>query len=306
MHEFIAKEITVAYRGGARAVREFDLGFSGDCLGVVGLEADGKTTLINALAGLTPYSGEFFLDGEQLEKTPKGDCVQAVLEDYCLLKNKTVYDNILYPLKLRGMSAPEAHEKADGVIKEYGLGGYADVKAKKLAENIKPYVAVARLSLIPRKLYLFDDILKPLKKEHKNEFLLKLKELFFNLGGMKIYATSDIFEAAALCDKIVILYGGVIEQYGTSAELYENPLSVRVAEIMSGGKVNFGHAILREMNGRLTVRISGEEITLPEDSRGRLLDKAYIGKEVLAAQYSVYGEPKCLVMDAETDKTIFF
>ena len=64
-HTFSAKNVVVAYRGGARALRQFDLDFSGKCLAVVGGEKDGKTTLVNAVSGLVNYDGEFILVGQQ-------------------------------------------------------------------------------------------------------------------------------------------------------------------------------------------------------------------------------------------------
>lgn len=121
------KNVVVAYRGGARALRQFDLDFSGKCLAVVGGEKDGKTTLVNAVSGLVTYDGEFILDGRALLKKPSGNNVQAILEDYCLLKRKTVRENVEYPLKIRSLDlAP-----AQNAIREFGLASYADIKAAK-------------------------------------------------------------------------------------------------------------------------------------------------------------------------------
>lgn len=71
-HTFSAKNVVVSYRGGARALRQFDLDFSGKCLAVVGGEKDGKTTLVNAVSGLVNYDGEFILDGRALLKSRRG------------------------------------------------------------------------------------------------------------------------------------------------------------------------------------------------------------------------------------------
>ena len=300
MHVFSAKNVSVAYRGGSRALRGFDLDFEGDCLAVVGGEKDGKTTLINAIAGLVGYSGEFVLDGVSLSKKPQGARVQAILEDYCILKRKTVRENVCYPLYVRGADTAPA-EKA---IDEFGLRKYADMRAKNVKDNVKPYIAVARLGLVKRDLYLFDDVLRALNKDEKSGFLSKLKEISLNLEGMKIFATSDIDEAQAMGDKIVVLYGGVIEQYGTYEELLEKPLSNKVAEIMSRGNAVFRPTVLREYQGRLIVRCDDETVTLEEGSANRLIDKRYIGREVQVAKYAAGKTVKYLLTDSETDKSI--
>lgn len=301
MHTFNAKSVTVAHRGGARAVRQFDMDFEGDCLAVLGLTADGKTSLIDALSGLVSYDGEFILDGQPLPKKPDSDKVQAILEDYCLLQHKTVRQNIEFPLKIRQKNDKETVEN---VISEFGLAKYADVKVSKLADNIKPYIAVSRLTLVKRDLYLFDDILKPLHEEDKPPFVSKLKEIFKRLDGMKIYATANVFEARELGDKILVLYGGVIEQYGTYDQLVNNPVSRRIVEIISDNKCKFGFCILRESNGRLMIRSGEESVAFEENSADGLISKDYIGREVQVGEYEVGGVKKYIVTDPETDKSI--
>lgn len=304
MHSFVANAVTVAYKGGARAIRQFDIEFSGDCLAVVGGEKDGKTTLVSALAGLTSYEGEFVLDGKPLSRKPAGDKVQAILEDYSLLPHKTVRQNLEYPLKIRKIPADEIKKRIDALIAEFGLEPYEKVRTEKLAPNIKPYVAVARLTLIPRELYVFDDILKPLRDADRENFLLKIKQIFSRLDGLKIFCTSNIDEAKALADKIVVLYGGVIEQYGSYDDLLEFPSSVKVAEIMSRGNVEFKTCIMREFGGRIMVNTGGGSVTLEDDSVASLLDKSFIGREVQVALYRADDVTKYLIMDTETDKTI--
>lgn len=304
MHQFIAKAVTVAYKGGARAIRQFDISFLGNCLAVVGGEKDGKTTLVSALTGLTSYDGEFILDGKALGRKPDGDRVQAILEDYSLIPHKTVRQNLEYPLKIRKIPKNEIKNRIDELISEFGLERYENVKTEKLADNIKPYVAVARLTLIPRELYVFDDILKPLRDAERENFLRKIKQIFANLQGMIVYCTSNIDEAKMLADKIVVLYGGVIEQYGLYDELLEFPNSVKVAQIMSRGKVSFKTCIMRDFGGRVMVNTGGGSVTLEEESVSRLIDKSYVGGEVQVALYRADDITKYLIMDTSTDKTL--
>lgn len=298
-HTFSAKNVVVAYRGGARALRQFDLDFSGKCLAVVGGEKDGKTTLVNAVSGLVNYDGEFILDGRALLKKPSGNNVQAILEDHCLLKRKTVRENVEYPLKIRSLDL----SPAQNAIREFGLASYADVKAAKIPAHVKPYVAVARLSLVKRDLYLFDDILRPLSGDDKELFLRKLKEIFSKLDGIIVYATSDIDEAKFLADKIAIIYGGVIEQYGTYDELRNKPLSRKVAEYFDD-KIDLRPSVLREFSGRLMIRYGDDNVTLPEGSAAKLLDKRYVGREVSVAPYRGGDTLQYLILDPSTDKTI--
>ena len=227
------------------------------------------------------------------------DNVQAILEDYCLLKRKTVRENVEYPLKIRSLDLTPAQN----AIREFGLASYADIKAAKIPEHVKPYVAVARLSLVKRDIYLFDDILRPLSGDDKELFLRKLKEIFSKLDGIIVYATSDIDEAKFLADKIAIIYGGVIEQYGTYDELRNKPLSRKVAEYFDD-KIELRPSVLREFSGRLMIRYGDDNVTLPEGSAAKLLDKRYVGREVSVAPYRGGDTLQYLILDPSTDKTI--
>lgn len=301
MHNFKAVAVSIKHRGGARAIRQFDIDFSGDCLGIVGLSNDGKTTLINALSGLVSYEGDFLLDDIYLPRKPNGDKVQAILEDYCVLKHKTVRENIYYPLKIRKIKNDLS---VDGLIKEFGLEKYSNRNIDSVAKNILPYIAVCRLFLVKRDLYLFDDILKPLKDDDKKTFIIKLKEIFSKLDGLKIYATSNIDEAKELCDKIVILYGGVIQTYGTYQDIVNNPISVRVCEIISDKPIKTFIGKLNYKDNVLSVENKETNIILKDISPDNLISKGYIGQDVQVCSYEIKGQSKFIVVDTETDKSI--
>lgn len=299
IHDFAAEAVTVAHRGGARAVRQFDLSFRGRCLGVTGRSGDGKTSLINALAGLVPYEGKFILDGVPLSRRPDGDRVEAVLEDFCVLKHKTVRENIAFPLKIRGKSHDTAVENA---ISEFGLEPFADTPADRVPGNVLPLMAAARLGLVRRDLYLLDDVMKPLRPEERPAFASRLKRVLDGLDGMIVYASSDVADVRLFADRIAVLCGGVLEQYGTFDELAESPASRRVAEVVSGTEPVFGMSVLEEENGLLYAYADGERACFG-DSSG-LLSRRYVGEEVQTGAYTVRGERRFILTDPGTDRSI--
>ncbi len=303
MSDFCAKNVCVSYKGGAHAIRQFNLEFAGDTLAIFGADFDGKTTLIKCLAGLCEYSGELLLDGEILNKSSTKDENRfAVLEDFCLFKNKTVYENLAFPLKIRNNSPKNIEERLESVIIEFGLQDVLNLKIKNLSKALYPYIALARIKLVERKLYLFDDPFKNLEYSKRVECQKKLSEIFSQIDGLKIFATSSFSEACLLGEKVCILYGGIIEQYGAPDEIIKNPTSVRVAELCTQKQTIFEFAKLLAYDDGLKLKLSDREIFLDLSYKNRLIDTSYIGLEVLVGEY----EPSdsFLLMDTETERSI--
>lgn len=302
MSKFSAKNVCVSYKGGAYAIRQFDLDFCGDTLAIYGAECDGKTTLIKALAGLCSYSGDFYLDEEKIENASSNDFRFAVLEDFCLIKNKTVYENLAYPLKIRNISQENISFLLENVISEFGLKPYLDIKIKQLSKTLYPYISLARIGLLQRKLYLFDNPFVNLARQSKSDCQKKLGEIFSKTQGLKIFATSDFYEACLFGEKVCILYGGVIEQYGTPQDIKNNPTSVRVAELCTNNNTIFEFATLLSYDDGLKLKQKDGDVFLDASYKARLVDLSYIGCEVLVAKY----EPaNCyLLMDTETERSI--
>ncbi|MEG1791056.1 MAG: ATP-binding cassette domain-containing protein [Clostridia bacterium] len=303
MSEFCAKSVNVRYQGGASAIRQFDLTFSGHILSVFGKECDGKTTLINALAGLTTYEGSFLLDNETISTSPKNNDCFAILEDFSLIPNKSVYENLSFPLTLRGYSIEETAVIVNKAVLEFGLYKYIYTKVRDLSRQVKSYVAMAKIKLVPRKLYLIDDVLKYLDFDERAICFKKLCEVLKSVDGFVIYATSNYDEALSIGDKTVLIYGGVIEQYGTSDELKKFPTSVRAAELASDGNTVFEFGLLSRNNENLYINCNGNIICL-DGCLNRLIDESYIGDEVLFAKYVYDNCWQYLLMDSETERTI--
>lgn len=304
MKTFSAQGVCLNYQGGARAIRQFELDFEVKILVVYGGECSGKTSLIKSVAGLEDYDGEFFLNGNLLKRAPKEQDIFALFEDYCLMPKKTVYENLAYPLRLRGLNKQETENRVNKAIAEFKLEDYTKIRVRNLNDRLKAYVGMSKIQLRSAELYLFDDILRVFKNEEWKICINKLKHIFNELDGMIIYATSNYEEALIFADKIAIIKAGIIEQYGTAEEIAKNPCSVYVAEVVSSGQTVFEYSMLNATDTILSVNYNNQNIVLDNSYRKRLINDIYIGKEVLVGEYLYKNKKQYLIMDTETEKSI--
>lgn len=304
MNTFYADSICLNYQGGARAIRQFELNFKGNTLAVYGNEYAGKTSLIKSIAGLECYEGNFYLNNKILQSAPNEHNIFALFDDYSLIANKTVYENLAYPLLLRKVSKNEIAILVENALVEYDIKQYQNIKVKKLTNKLKAYVGMAKIKLRNAELYLFDDILRVFSEVEKESCLNKLNKTFNKINGLIIYATSNFNEAVFFAEKVVILNAGIIEQYGTVEEISKNPNSVYVAEVVSGGQTVFEYSLLKKDANNLTLNYNNQQVVLGEDYLDRLICNNYINKEVLIAEYFYKENKQFLIMDTETEKSI--
>lgn len=207
---------------------------------ILGSSGCGKTTLLRIIAGLEKEnSGKVLIDDEDITyKLPKDRDISMVFQTATLYPQKTVYENIAFPLKLEKMNKMEIHEKVVQLSKKIEINNLLDRKPNTLSGGQKQRVCIAKALIKTPKIYLFDEPLSSLDANLKDKMRKELKDLHRNTRAVFIYVTHDQSEALYLGDRIIVMNGGKIEQIGTVDEIYNKPANLFVANFIGNPKIN--------------------------------------------------------------------
>src|SRR6476646_4153038 len=240
---------------------------AGQVIALLGPSGSGKTTLLRAIAGLeTPYRGSiaigdrvFFDAARGIELPAEERGLGLVFQSYALWPHRTVFDNVAYGLKLRGVSAAEIKTRVEKTLSQIGLAHLAARYPHQLSGGQQQRVAIARALVYEPPVILLDEPLSNLDARLREEARGWLRLLITTLGLSAIHVTHDQAEAMAIADRIVLLEAGRIAQDGSPSALYSEPASRFAAEFM-GSNNRLDGVLLESANGRATLDLFGEPI----------------------------------------------
>ncbi|MEO0139204.1 MAG: ABC transporter ATP-binding protein [candidate division WOR-3 bacterium] len=213
---------------------------SGEFVVILGPSGCGKTTLLRIIAGLErPTSGRIYFDGKDITDLPpsKRD-IGMVFQNYALYPHMTVFDNLAFPLKMRGINKDEIKRRVERVAEKLRIHEHLYKKPKQLSGGQRQRVALGRAIIKEPKVFLFDEPLSNLDANLRTEMRAEIGRLHRELKTTSIYVTHDQVEAMSLADRIVIMNKGEIVQVGTPLEIYENPKNVFVAKFLGSPPMN--------------------------------------------------------------------
>jgi len=253
--------------------------FEGEFLTLLGPSGCGKTTLLRMIAGFeAPTKGDIFLMGQNITHLPpyKRD-MNMVFQHYALFPHMTVEENILFGLKMKGISPSEQKRRLEEVLELTQLQELKKRKPMQLSGGQQQRVAIARAIVNQPKVLLLDEPLGALDYQLRRGLQMELKNLQKRLGITFLYVTHDQEEAMTMSDRIIVLNRGRIEQTGTPQEIYHSPNNMFVATFI--GENN----ILKEENRLYCVR--PEKITVSKArertvKKGRIKDVIFSGNHV--------------------------
>ena len=213
----------------------------GEFVVIVGPSGCGKSTLLRMVAGLERITGGEIAIGDRVvnELEPKDRDIAMVFQNYALYPHFSVYENMAYGLKIRGLSKAEIDQRVQKAAKILELGTFLQRKPRQLSGGQRQRVAMGRAIVREPAVFLFDEPLSNLDAKLRVQMRLEIKRLQRELDVTSIYVTHDQVEAMTLADRLIVMNAGVADQIGTPMDVYERPASVFVAGFIGSPAMNF-------------------------------------------------------------------
>lgn len=282
MAELSLKHIYKIYEpGNVAAVKDFNLEIKDkEFIVLVGPSGCGKSTTLRMVAGLEEISkGELYIDGKLVNDIPPKDRdIAMVFQNYALYPHMSVYENMAFGLKLRGVSKDEIDNKVKGASKILGIEELLDRKPKALSGGQRQRVALGRAIVRNPKVFLMDEPLSNLDAKLRVQTRTEIIKLHKQLETTFIYVTHDQTEAMTMGDRIVVMKDGVVQQADTPLEIYENPANMFVAGFIGSPQMNFIEAYINEQ-GELT--FGDVKVVVPQEKLNILKEKGYLNKKAI-------------------------
>jgi multiple sugar transport system ATP-binding protein len=248
------------YADGSKAVRDFNLEIAdGEFIVLVGPSGCGKSTTLRMVAGLEEVSGgQIAIDGRVVNEVhPKDRDIAMVFQNYALYPHMSVYENIAFSLRLRSMEKGEIDARVKRASALLGLDAMLSKRPSALSGGQRQRVAVGRAIVREPKAFLFDEPLSNLDARLRVTTRAEIKSLQMRLKTTTIYVTHDQEEAMTMGDRVVVMYGGVVQQAGTPLEVYRRPVNRFVAGFLGTPPMNFLNGTVERAGGGLEFVESG-------------------------------------------------
>ena len=255
--------------GAAVGVKRLSLDIAdGEFLVLLGPSGCGKTTTMRMVAGLEePTEGEIWIGDRCVNALePKDRDVAMVFQSYGLYPNMTVYENISFPLRIRGTPKAEIDPAVMRAARQVELTEYLDRKPKALSGGQRQRVALARAIVRQPAVFLMDEPLSNLDAKLRVSMRSHIKHLHHSLAVTTIYVTHDQIEAMTLADRVVVMSKAVIQQIGTPEQIYSDPSNLFVAGFIGSPAMNL-------VNGDLvdgTFNATGERFAITISGFGNI------------------------------------
>ena len=255
------KGLSKSYGAETAAVSDLDLVIRDNSfVTLLGPSGCGKTTTLRLIAGyMRPDTGTIHI-GDKLMSSPDGVVppehrgMGMVFQNYAVWPHKSVYENVVFGLKLRKVPHDKARQQVAAALAQVNLSGLGDRLPSQLSGGQQQRVALARSLVVEPGILLLDEPLSNLDAKLRERMRTELKELQRRTGITFVYVTHDQAEALALSDQIAVIHSGRLQQFGSPDEVYTRPRNRVVADFM--GHVNF---LAGKMESAGVVRLGGGE-----------------------------------------------
>ena len=232
--------------GAVEAVKGIDFQCKdGELLSILGPSGCGKTSTLRMITGLEEITaGQILFDGQVVNKlAPKERDVAMAFEDYALYPALSVFDNIAFPLRAPHRAAnytpEEVKRKVHELAQVLDLSPILKQSVKKLSGGQQQRISLARALIRPASVYVLDEPLSHLDGRQQLEVRASLRRMQQIQKTTILLVTHNQAEAIAMADRIILMNNGLIEQIGTSAEIWNNPVSLFVADFIGDPPMNF-------------------------------------------------------------------
>ncbi len=270
-----------------------------DFFGIIGMSGAGKSTLIRLVNGLIkPDEGEIQVMNQTLSQLNEHQLnelrseVGMIFQHFNLLNQRNVIDNVALPLKLKGVSKKERHEKAKKILELVGLSDKVDAYPAQLSGGQKQRVAIARALVNDNKLLLCDEATSALDPISTQSILTLLKDLQKKLGLTVVMITHEMAVIEQVCNKVAILDQGHLVETGNVTDVFKHPqhkatkklLGIKEVEELSNDqrlRLVFDGTSAKEPIIAEVVLLTGQKVNILQADTKVVEDKLY-GQMVIA------------------------
>jgi multiple sugar transport system ATP-binding protein len=278
-------DVGKVYPDGTRAVNDMDLEIDeGEFMVLVGPSGCGKTTALRMVAGLEHISEGAIKIGDRIvNNVPARDRdIAMVFQSYALYPHLTVYDNIAFGLRLRGMNKGEIDKRVRDAARILALEEFLDRKPRALSGGQRQRVAMGRAIVREPAAYLMDEPLSNLDAKLRVHMRAEIASLQNQLGVTTIYVTHDQVEAMTMGDRVAVMRKGELQQVAPPQELYERPVNLFVGGFIGSPAMNMVEATIERDDGAYVAKLGSQSLTLGEEVvKSRSALEKYAGKDVV-------------------------
>ena len=234
----------------------------GEMIVIVGASGCGKSTLLRIVSGLESASeGQILIGGRDVTALePAERDIAMVFQNYALYPHMSVFQNMAYGLKIRGLPKPEIESRVAEAAKLLDIGHLLDRKPRQLSGGQRQRVAMGRAIVREPHLFLFDEPLSNLDAKLRVTMRAEIRRLQRRLGVTSLFVTHDQVEAMTLGDRLVVMHQGRAAQVASPMEVWSKPADTYVAGFIGSPSMNFLPATM-EQDG-VVLLDSGERMTL--------------------------------------------
>ena len=267
MAEVTLDHVGKTYPDGTVAVKDFSLEIAdGELMVFVGPSGCGKTTALRMVAGLEDITeGEVRIGDRVVNALPPRDRdVAMVFQTYALYPHKSVYDNLAFPLRLRGMPKAEVEQRVNRIARLLELEEQLKRRPRQLSGGQRQRVAMGRAIVREPAAFLMDEPLSNLDAKLRVTMRSELTRLHEKLGVTTVYVTHDQVEAMTLGQRVAVLRRGELQQVAPPQELYDRPANLFVAGFIGSPAMNFFQGQVAQADSGLDVTVGGQQIRVDE------------------------------------------
>lgn len=268
-------------RGTVEAVKDVSLSLkSGELLAILGPSGCGKSSTLRMIAGIEDITkGEIYLDGEIINwLSAKERNIALAFETYALYPHLSLFENIAFPLRIRGRKDQEVREEVKKMADMLDITDVLDKLPSEVSGGHQQRTSLARALIRPASLYLLDEPLSHLDTQQRTEFRIQIKRIQKTQNLTMLFVTHDQLEALALADRIAILNFGVLQQIGTPEEVYEYPENLFVADFVGEPPMNFIKVDLVKEEEEYVAKLYNQKVKIPENYKDSM-EKFYKGDD---------------------------
>src|ERR671922_2864750 len=221
----------------------------GEFVVIVGPSGCGKSTLLRMVAGLEVVTAGEIRIGDRVvnDLEPKDRDIAMVFQNYALYPHMSVYDNMAYGLRIRGLTSTQIDERVQRAAQILELGQFLRRRPRELSGGQRQRVAMGRAIVREPAVFLFDEPLSNLDAKLRVQMRAELQSLHRRIGTTSLYVTHDQVEAMTLAHRMIVMNAGRAEQIGAPLEVYAKPATTFVAAFIGSPPMNL---IPQQRDGR--------------------------------------------------------